>query len=265
MHTPRHWGWRRLGLTGVLVTALSALLLLASGSASATIGSSLYDQNNHMGQLGFTSTLYDHVILADDFVVPVATSWQIGTIKTTGLRHHELTSVTVTIYRDSSNAPGTPVYTRTLAPGSFIDQHGPYPNVPGGKLTIPVDVTLTSGHYWLSVQGDTGHLGNGWYWETRDVVRNQAAMTINPSGQAWKGGCRFSWGDLANCARYSPTNPAGSLDLMFALYGRSTADLTPTNGANLTIMGVQYAIYGTNYDLAANPPKGQDAGHWHAQ
>jgi hypothetical protein len=223
MHTRRHWGWPRLGLTGLLVAAFSALLLLGSGSAGATIGSSLYDQNNNMGELGFPSATLDNVALADDFVVPAATSWQIGTIKTTGLDQADLTSVKVTIYSDSSNAPGTPVYTRTLSSGSFTDEPGAY-STPGGKLTIPVDVTLASGHYWLSVQGDSGHVGNGWYWETRTVVANHAAMALYPAR-----GCT-SWTDLTTC-----WNEAGSLDLMFALYGPSTADiLTPTNGAALT-------------------------------
>lgn len=46
------------------------------------------------------------------------------------------------------------MYTKTLPSGSFTEEPGPYPNWPGGKLTVPVDVTLSSGHYWLSVQGE---------------------------------------------------------------------------------------------------------------
>ena len=227
MHTSRQWRSRRLGLTGLLVAALSALLLLGSGSAGATIGATLYDQNNSDSGSGFMSTLTGDV-LADDFVVPAATSWQIGSIKTTGL-DHLLTSVKVTIYSDSSDSPGTQVYTKTLAAGSFTDAPTQYTNWDGGNLTIPVDVTLASGHYWLSVQGHDD-VNGAYFWESRDVVADHAAMTVDPSL-----GCT-SWSDLATCwnaVGYS--YPAGSLDLMFALYGPSTADiLTPTNGAALT-------------------------------
>ena len=86
-----------------------------------------------------------------------------------------LSSVTVTIYGDSSGAPGAQVYTVTVPSGSFTDDLGFF-GFPGGNLTIPIDATLTPGHYWLSVQGD----GSYWYWEIRGVVSNHPAMWQNP-------------------------------------------------------------------------------------
>jgi PASTA domain len=215
MHTPNYWGWPRVGLTGLLVSALSALLLVASGPAWG-MGSILYDQNNmtSMSEVGTWSTVSRNAEATDDFVVPAATSWQIGTIKTTGL-DIGLTSVRVTIYTDSSRLPGTQVYARTLSSGSFTEEPGPYPWWPGGNLTIPVNVTLPSGHYWLSVQGDAPN-DQPYFWQARNVVANQAAMYRGPS-------CT-SWGDLANCM--FPGYQAGSLDLMFALYGPDIG-LTP--------------------------------------
>jgi hypothetical protein len=128
---------------------------------------------------GFASTTYSETQAADDFVVPASSSWHITSVHAPGADHLDLSSVTVTIYSDSSDAPGTQVYTVTLPSGSFTDDLGPSVSFGygGGALTIPIDATLGPGHYWLSVQGDGGY----WFWEIRDVVSNDPAMWQNPS------------------------------------------------------------------------------------
>lgn len=105
MYTASHRSWKRLGLAGVLVSALSALLLPpVSGSAAAGTRSALYEQNNPLEheRHGHLVDGLENAQAADDFLVPAGSSWHIGTVKTTGL-DQLLASVKVTIYSDSSH------------------------------------------------------------------------------------------------------------------------------------------------------------------
>ena len=225
MHTSKDWGWRRLRLAALATAALTVGLLLAgSSSAAVTHGVAVYSQTtNFDGSAWYSTTYVGATYMADDFIVPAATSWQIAAVYAAGVDARDLASVTVTIYSDSSGSPGTEVYTTTVNWGSFDDVADPYwTSWTGGDLTIPVDVTLASGHYWLSVVGN----GADWFWDSRNVVSNDGAMFKDPTNR-WGTGCT-TWGDVGTC--YSQT----SVDLMFALYGPYLGDvLTPTNGRDL--------------------------------
>jgi len=193
----------------------------ASLAATASLAPTLYDQNDNDGGDGFTSMSEFDTQAADDFVVPATEAWHVTSVFAPGSDLLNLSSVTVTIYGDSSGAPGAQVYTVTVPSGSFTDDLGLF-GYPGGNLTIPIDATLPPGHYWLSVQGD----GSYWFWEIRGVVSNHPAMWQNPDDE-FATGCT-SWGDMANCfgALGKPYSP-NTLDLMFTLSGTS-APVGPT-------------------------------------
>ena len=184
-------------------------------AAAPSLAPTLYDQNDNDGGDGFTSMSVFDTQAADDFVVPATEGWHVTSVFAPGSDLLDLSSVTVTIYGDSSGAPGAQVYTVTVPSGSFTDDLGLF-DYPGGNLTIPIDATLTPGHYWLSVQGD----GSYWFWEIRGVVSNHPAMWQNPD-DGFVSGCT-SWGDMATCfgALGQPYSP-NSLDLMFTLSGTS--------------------------------------------
>ena len=162
----------------------------ASLAAAPSLAPTLYDQNDNDGGDGFTSMSVFDTQAADDFVVPATEGWHVTSVFAPGSDQLDLSSVTVTIYGDSSGAPGARVYTVTVPSGSFTDDPGLF-FYPGGNLTIPIDATLTPGHYWLSVQGD----GSYWFWEIRGVVSTHPAMWQNPddgfvsvcaSGAIWR-------------------------------------------------------------------------------
>jgi len=223
----------------------------ASLAATASLGPTLYDQNDNDGGDGFTSTSYSGTQAADDFVVPATESWHVTSVFVPGSGFADLSSVTVTIYGDSSGGPGAQVYTVNVPSGSFTDDLGLF-NFPGGNLTIPIDATLPSGHYWLSVQGD----GSYWFWEIRGVVSNHPAMWENPDG-LFGTGCT-SWGDMATCfAALGTPYPPNSLDLMFTLGGTSTPVGPPytgtpgrTNCVGTTVSALSNA-YGGDLSAAA--------------
>jgi hypothetical protein len=182
----------------------------------------LYDQNNNDGGDGFVSSSNYDTQAADDFAVPAGV-WNITSVSTTGSDFADLSSVTVTIYSDSSGSPGSQVYTVTVPSGSFTDDPGAL-GYPGGDLTIPIDATLPAGHYWLSVQGNGGV---SYYWEIRTVVSNDPAMWQNPTDN-YGSGCT-SWSDMATCFNtmgFYGGGP-GTLDLMFSLSGTTVYVGTP--------------------------------------
>lgn len=223
----------------------------ASLAAAPSLAPTLYDQNDNDGGDGFTSMSVFDTQAADDFVVPATEGWHVTSVFAPGSDQLDLSSVTVTIYGDSSGAPGARVYTVTVPSGSFTDDPGLF-FYPGGNLTIPIDATLTPGHYWLSVQGD----GSYWFWEIRGVVSTHPAMWQNPD-DGFVSGCT-SWGDMATCfgALGRPYSP-NSLDLMFTLNG-TTEPVAPayagtpgrTNCVGTTVSALSEA-YGGDLSAAA--------------
>jgi len=189
-------------VAGILL-ALAVGLLAAAAAIAAP--ATLYNQSKNdagsVAQSRFTA------MPADDFVVPTSVvNWHITSVFAHGTQPYFQTAVKLVIYRDSSGSPGTPVYTR-IGTNWATDV--------GGEMTMPTDVTLTPGHYWLSVGGN-----RDWAWEERNAVSHHAAMTMQ---------CGSGWIDLAACGTISGVPaPTGTRDLMFSLTG--TALLPPEDG-----------------------------------
>lgn len=216
--------WRRLAGLAAAVGVASAMLVGAGGAAAST--ATLYDQNNNGGYDGYISSAIPYNSqAADDFVVPATANWNLTSVAAAGVDFGDLSSVTVTIYRDSSGSPGAQVYTDTTstftdAPNAIFGSYG----YPAGDLTIPIGVTLSPGHYWLSIQGANSY----WYWQIRTAVSNDAAMWLNPGGEFGQG-CT-SWTDMATCFGWTGDGAPGTLDLPFSLAGTSTPVYAGTPG-----------------------------------
>ena len=152
----------------------------------------LYDQRDHYGPDSFFSDNEQGAnpldsSVADDFVVP----GPFGSAVTERVR----------FYLDAGGLPGGVIATIRNAQGTLV----------GGSLSIPLGPsapTLSSGHYWVAVQGNTR---GGWLWNTRTVTDNGPAAWENPRN-GYGTGC-ITWGTLNACLN----TDVG--DFMFALEG----------------------------------------------
>ena len=116
--------------------------------------------------------------LADDFVVPASTTWNIQTVDASGVYFNgpgPAASFNVRFYADSSGAPGALAAARLAQP---------YTNTSGDfTITLSSPVSLTAGTYWMSVQARQDFTPNGeWGWTDRTVQSNNGAMWQNPGG-----------------------------------------------------------------------------------
>ena len=181
----------------------------------ATITKSTTNVNKHIAKFGRATVLYDQTANpsaeggissqvfpdaptysnqgADDFIVPSGSTWTVGHVYVAGSYSSgalgEVPAVDVIFYNDAAGVPGTAVATFTAIPAQS-DATG---NV-NAFLTAPV--TLTAGHYWISVAANMAFGTYGqWYWT------KQAAPTIQNE---------FEWqnpgGGFAGCTSWCPAS-----------------------------------------------------------
>ncbi len=181
----------------------------------ATITKSTTNVNKHIAKFGRATILYDQTANlsaeggissqvfpdsptysnqgADDFIVPSGSTWTVGHVYVAGSYSSgalgEVPAVDVIFYNDAAGVPGTAVATFTAIP-AISDATG---NV-NVFLTSPV--TLTAGHYWVSVAANMAYGTYGqWYWS------KQAAPTIQNE---------FEWqnpgGGFAGCTSWCPSS-----------------------------------------------------------
>ena len=92
--------------------------------------------------------------IADDFVVPAATTWSVYRVVVTACPNPTapVTLLTITFHQDQAGLPGPGIASFTVAPTSATPH-----DVPGGDcfydyaLDLPSVVTLPPGAYWLAV------------------------------------------------------------------------------------------------------------------
>lgn len=99
---------------------------------------------------------------ADDFVVPAGDSWEISNVVAYGGANNSptFTSATVVIYEDNGGVPGNEIYNS----GSIVPDSDP--SNPNLNLTLPSEVSLSSGTYWMSVYTNLAFNPNAtqWFW-----------------------------------------------------------------------------------------------------
>jgi hypothetical protein len=213
------------GMRGTIgLLAMLGFLALPS-AASAAI---LWDQNNGGDGTGFFSQTdsnpadADLSRAADDFFVPVGTTFDIKDITVTG--HYEAggpaTSVNIDIYLDGGTVPD-------VAAIHSQDNVVPVQGLATGDFVIPVSLAapLTTGNYWVSVQANGLDYNSGiWDWDNRPLqgaTDPSAAQTnINVPMAICGGMSPTMWvmKSSAGCA-----GAGAPQDLMFSL-----ADVTPT-------------------------------------
>jgi len=170
---------------------------------------------------------------ADDFIVPIGKSWQV-------------TEVDVLGEYDNNNGPAASFHVFFYEngagdlPGILVASglESPYTGSNDFVITLSEPVTLTQGHYWVSVQARQDIITSGfWLWHNRTVQSNSGAAWQNP-GNGFGTGC-VVWVRKTACAQLAQTAP----DQVFRLIGTAgggtptptpTSTPTPTPTATVT-------------------------------
>jgi hypothetical protein len=155
---------------------------------------------------------------ADDFIVPAGQTWQVTEVDVLGEYDTQdsgpAESFHVFFYENGAgDLPGTLVASRL---------ENPYTGSNDFVITLTEPVTLTEGHYWVSVQARQDITQAGfWLWHNRTVQANSGAAWQNP-GNGFGTGCRV-WIRRVTCAVLQQTAP----DQVFRLIGTVSGG-TPT-------------------------------------
>jgi hypothetical protein len=161
---------------------------------------------------------------ADDFVVPAGQIWQVTEVDVLG--EYDSTgpaaSFHVFFYENGAgDLPGILVASRL---------ENPYTGSSDFVISLTEPVTLSEGHYWVSVQARQDITQAGfWLWHNRTVQSNAGAAWQNP-GNGFGTGC-VVWIRKIACAQLAETAP----DQVFRLIGTSGGGTpTPTPTASTT-------------------------------
>ena len=186
----------------------------ASGDGTATVS-----QNFEAANDGYDSQL------ADDFVVRAGSVWTIQRVNVSGTYFNGIgpaASVNVSFYSNSGTLPGAAVPGGTYTNLAMTDTAGNF------SISLPTNLVLTSGTYWVSVQANMDFTPNGeWGWLDRTVQSNSPAAWQNPGG-GFGFGC-LTWGARAATCGVDPTAPDQIFQIIGCLGAPSpTPSPTPT-------------------------------------
>lgn len=209
----------------LLALPFVALLIAVSGTPRAQQSETLFDQTT--GELGdaFPSQEFGEEFATftsmggDDFVVPQGELWVVSTVRVLGTYSEDggpAEFLNVAFYADDGGTPGDPI--ATFEDPSFVDDTGEGDFV----ITLPTDVPLEPGTYWVSVQVDMDvSAGGQWFW-ARQATETAIGAEVhwrNPE-DGFETGC-VDWSPLAGCDA-GGGEPVG-LDASFRLDGTRTA------------------------------------------
>lgn len=184
----------------------------------------LYDQYDHAATTspvsqGSTKSSTIDLQVADDFVVPAGTLWSVDRVEVSGSGGGTSPNFFhVRFFRNAGSLPeetaANTALSRPLAPGATLT------NV---AIDLSPPVSLSAGHYWLSVQKD--ELNNGqWNWNNRSLQNGFGAAFRNPNS--------------SDCPTWTPRSnhcgtPDGNPDQVFRIKGTETVP-SAGGGAPLT-------------------------------
>jgi hypothetical protein len=197
----------------VLFAAASVLALTAGGASAVSMGSLsgspfqtseratiLWDQNSNYADDAIDSQNFGYPPSndqgADDFVVPEGTTWTVTEVDVSGQYFNGLgpaTSENVIFYRnDKFGRPGKVLKTLKKLKGGGLGTSGA-----NFAIALPNGgITLTAGHYWVSVIANLDfNKGGEWGWDLSSVLHGDQAMWRNPGG----GCCCVTWDTIENC------------------------------------------------------------------
>lgn len=161
---------------------------------------------------------------SDDFTIPEGNSWIVNRVLAFGGVNETpvLDNATVIIYADVDGTPGEVVYNSgEIMPTSAPDNADM-------SLTLPEEVTLESGSYWLTVYANLAFdEGNQWFWLTQETVIGNESHFIDETDL-------FGTGAVT----WSPTSAAfgnAPADLVFQIFG-TTGEAGTNNNLQQTTL-----------------------------
>ncbi|MBK8464407.1 MAG: proprotein convertase P-domain-containing protein [Chloracidobacterium sp.] len=175
----------------VAATATSTSTAGATATSTATCVPAgtpvvLYDQSGNATTQGTGSQDFETASdsfdnrTADDFVVPVGQTWTVQRVVATGIYFNgfgPVDSFNVTFYNDAATFPGSAVAGGTFTGATYTNAADVF------TITLPSNVVLTPGTYWVSVQARMDFTPGGqWGWIDRATTTNAAAVWQNPGG-----------------------------------------------------------------------------------
>jgi len=117
---------------------------------------------------------------ADDFIVP-AGGWTITDVDATGTWSYgpQPYPFTVIFYADASGMPGAVI--DSIVNNTYLDNAGI------AQIALSTPITLSAGHYWISVMIEMPHGGGNpgqWFWAALDGLPaiNELSMFQDPCG-----------------------------------------------------------------------------------
>ncbi|MEO6613474.1 MAG: HYR domain-containing protein [Chitinophagaceae bacterium] len=222
-----------VGVCGTITASPASGSFFPVGTTIVAVRSDvLYDQTgafiNAISSQNFEASItgFD-TQAADDFLVPGGQVWTVSKVAVGGLFFNgsgiPTTTATVVFYNDAAGLPGSVVQSFSAVP------------VTGGPdftATLPSNVVLNPGTYWVSVQVDLDFNPNGqWGWSTYGLTNTGSeAVWRNPGGAF-----------ATPCTNYAPVAtggciPASGHNLIFRLLGSNS---TPNCTFTITVLDVQ--------------------------
>ena len=157
------------------------------------LGAILYHQSDNAATTSTVSQFFEpaHVAFSaqvvDDFVVPAGQIWTVQQVVVTGVYFNgagPATSFNVFFYADAASLPGAVLVGGAQLNAAFTHAAGVF------TITLPTNLVLTAGTYWVSVQANLNFASGGeWGWMDRTVTSNSGAAAQNPGG-GFAAGCR---------------------------------------------------------------------------
>ncbi len=217
-------GRRYLKSALVLSTAIAALALVPANAGAETLYNQICCGNEGTISQSFAAESKYSVQLADDFVIPSGETWSIQEVISVWVTNNadpeHPPSISVLIYGDNSNRPGSQLFNveSDVAPKVLNPEEGDV-----SEFEVPVSVpTLGAGRYWLSLQAHGSKATNGeWFWGDIVTQNGSPAVLRNP-GDGFETGCT-EWTARELCSQGLEPEP----DQSFILRGARTVTAPP--------------------------------------
>ena len=180
----------------------------------------IYEQNGLISSSSPSQLIPDFggalIQSADDFIVPEGDQWLVNSVVAFGGANGNplLTSASVVVYENNGGLPGAVVYdSGAIVPNSE-------PTDTNLNLTLPEELVLEPGTYWLSVYANLDFLPNAtqWFWSTQvGLIGSESAF--RDTGNLFGLGAT-DWGPATSVFGGAPE------DQVFQIFGT----VTPTAG-----------------------------------
>ena len=181
------------GNAAIALIATSGVETVSEGFTVRVVEPAIYEQLEPVVSSAPSQNFLDFgatVQTADDFIVPEDAIWKVNRVMAFGGVNNgaQLTEATVVIFADNNGTPGDLVYES----GPIIPTSEPTDT--NMNLTLPEEIELTGGNYWLSVYANLAFTGSQfqWFWNTQAQVLGNENVFRDPADLFGTGATTFT-------------------------------------------------------------------------